>query len=219
MKRTERHHLKEDEMAHGVHWAVEFFHKYRREISIVGAALVFAIVVFAALLAVRSHSRSLRSRALGEVGALAAEVSQKPEKLADLEKLATKGRTERLASLELARYWAEKGDWVKAESYLGRLPGGSKDLLYYQAEDLKAQVALGKKEFDKAIAIYKKIVDEKPKVYPLDAVLFHLAECHELKGDTAEALRLYKTLQADYGQSSYFGYEASLKAGKLEVRK
>ncbi len=218
MKRTERHHLKEDEMAHGVHWAVEFFQKYKREITIVGAALVFVAVVFAALLAVRSHARSLRSQAVGEVSALAAEVSQKPEKLADLEKLAAKGRTTRQASVELARYWAEKSDWAKAGSYLDRLQGGSKDLLYYQAEDLKAQIALGKKDFDKAIAIYKKMADEKPKVYPIDAVLFHLAESHELKGDIAGAIELYKKLQADYSQS-YYGYEASLKASKLDVRK
>jgi predicted negative regulator of RcsB-dependent stress response len=218
MKRTERHHLKEDEMAHGVHWAVEFFRKYRREITIVGAALAFAAVIFVGLLAVRANARGRMSRAVGEVSALAAEVSQKPEKLADLEKLAAKGRTARLASLELARHWAEKADWAKAEAALNRFPAGSKDLLYYQAEDLRAQVALGQKDFDKAIAIYKKMADEKPKVYPLDAILFHLAESHELKGDTAAAVELYKKLQADYGQS-YFGYEASLKAGKLEVRK
>ncbi|RPJ01247.1 MAG: hypothetical protein EHM31_06285 [Candidatus Aminicenantes bacterium] len=218
MKRTERHHLKEDEMAHGVHWTVEFIRKYRREITVVGAALAFAAVVFVVLLAVRANARSRMSRAVGEVSALAAEVSQKPEKLADLEKLAAKGRTARLASLELARHWAEKADWAKAESVLDRLPAGSKDLLYYQAEDLKAQVALGKRDFDKAIAIYKKMADEKPKIYPLDAILFHLAESHELKGDTTAAVELYKKLQADYSQS-YFGYEASLKAGKLEVRK
>ena len=36
--------------------------------------------------------------------------------------------------------------------------------------------------------------------------------------ETAVALELYKKLQADYAQS-YFGYEASLKVGKLEARK
>jgi tetratricopeptide (TPR) repeat protein len=149
---------------------------------------------------------------------LAAEVAQKPEKLADLEKLAAKGRTSRLANMELAKYWAEKSDWAKAESYLGKLPAGPKDLLYYQAEDLKAQVAMGRKDYDKAIAIYTKIGDEKPKTYPLDAARFRLAECHELKGDTATALELYKKLQTDSPQS-YFGYEASLKLGKLEGRK
>jgi len=218
MKRTERHHLKEDEMAHGFSWLVAFYERYKREITIVGAAVVFAVLVFGGLLAVRSHARSVRSRAIGEVTTLAADLDQKPGALAELERLAAKGGTARLAGLELARYWAEKSDWAKASSCLAKLPAGPKDLLHYQAEDLKAQVALGQKNFDAAIAIYKQIADEKPKVYPVDAALFRLAESHELKGDTAAALDLYKKLQTDYAQS-YFGYEASLKVGKLEARK
>jgi tetratricopeptide (TPR) repeat protein len=205
-------------MAQGVHWLVAFFEKYKREIYIVAGAVAFAAVVFAGLLVVRSHARGVRSKAVGQVTALAAEVAQKPEKLADLEKLAAKGQTARLANVELARYWAEKGDAAKAGSHLAKLPAGPKDLLFYQAEDLKAQIALGQKDFDAAISIYKKVVDEKPKVYPADAALFHLAESRELKGETAAALELYKKLQADYAQS-YFGYEASLKVGKLEARK
>jgi len=218
MKRTERHHLKEDEMAHGFSWLAAFYERYKREITIVGAAVAFAALVFGGLLAVRSHARSVRSQVIGEVTALAAGLDQAPGKLADLEKLAAKGSTARLAGLELARYWAEKSDWAKASSYLSKLPAGPKDLLHYQAEDLKAQVALGQKNFDAAIAIYKTIAAEKPKVYPVDAALFRLAESHELKGDTAAALELYKKLQADYAQS-YFGYEAPLKAGKLDTRK
>jgi len=218
MKRTERHHLKEDEMAHGMHWLAKFIHDYRREITIVAAALAFAAVVFGALLVVRSRARSVKSRAIGQVGAAAAAVAKDPGKLADLEKLAAKGRTARLATLELAKYWAEKGDWAKASSSLEKLPAGPKDLLHYQAEDLKGQIAVGRKDFDQAIAIYKAITDEKPEAYPLDAALFRLAETHELKGDTAAALEIYKKLQTDYAQS-YFGYEASLKAGKLEARK
>lgn len=218
MKRTERHHLKEDEMAHGVHWLVAFFEKYRREIYLVAGAVVFAAVVFSGLLLVRSHARSVQSRAIGEVTDLAAEIEQKPEKLAELDALAAKGRTARLANVELAAYWASKSDWAKADSYLTRIPSAPKDLLYYQAQDLKAQVALGRKDFDAALAIYKTIVDEKPKTYPLDAALYHQAQALELKGETAAAIDLYKKVQADYPQS-YFGYEASLKAGRLEARK
>jgi len=214
MKRAERHHLKEDEMAHGLSWLVDFFNAYKREIRIVAAAVVFAALVLGALLIVRAQARSLQSRAVGEVGDLAAAAAEKPEKLADLEKLAGKARTARLANLELAKYWAERGDWSKAESFAGRIADGRKDLLHFQAEDLKAQIALGRKDFDKAIAIYKKAIDEKPEVYPLDALLFHLAESHELKGETQAALELYKKLQEEHAQS-YYGYEASTKAGRL----
>ena len=218
MKRTERHHLQENGMSHGLSWLVDFAKKWRKELTIVGAAAAFAVVVFAALVLIRSHSQSVQSRVVGEVGALAAEAAQKPEKLAELEKLAGSGRYARRANLELAKYWAERNDWAKAESFLGRIPASRKDLLYYQTEDLKAQVAVGKKDYDRAIAIYRKVRDEKPKVYPLDAVLFRLAESHELKGETSAALEIYKSLQTDYAQT-YFGYEASVKAGRLGLKK
>jgi tetratricopeptide (TPR) repeat protein len=218
MKRTERHHLQEDQMAHGLNWLIDYAKKWKREFTIVAGALAFAAVVFVALVLVRSHARSVQSGIIGLVGDVAAEAALKPEKLAELEKLAGQRRTARLANLELAKYWVERSDWAKAESTLGRIAGSPKDLLYYQAEDIKARVALGRKDFDKAIAIYQKISDEKPKVYPLDAVLFRLAESRELKGETKEALAIYKRLQAEYPQS-YYGYEASLKAGRLGLQK
>src|SRR5512138_2782128 len=218
MKRTERHHLKEDEMAHGVHWLVAFYQKYTREIFIVAGAVLLAVVVFGALLLVRSYSRNAQSRAIGEVTSLASDLEQKPGLVAELDKLAAGGRGARLANLELARYYAEKSDWAKSDSYLARLSSGPQDLLHYQAQDLKGQVAMGRKDFDGAIGIYKKIVDAKPKVYPIDAALYRLAQSQELKGDIAAAVELYEKLQTEYPQS-YYGYEASLKAGKLEARR
>jgi len=218
MKRTERHHLKEDEMAHGVHWLVAFYEKYTREIIIVAGAVVLALVVFGGLLLIRSHARSVQSRAAGEVTALASQLEAKPGLLAELDKMAAKGRGSRRASLELARYYAERSDWAKADSYLARMSSAPQDLLYYQGQDLKGQVAAGRKDFDGAIAVFKKIIDAKPKVYPLDAALYHLAQAQELKGDTAAAVESYKKLQTEYPQS-YYGYEASLKASKLEARR
>jgi tetratricopeptide (TPR) repeat protein len=214
MKRAERHHLKEDEMAHGLSWLADFVKRYQREILIVAGAVVFVAVVFGALAMVRARGRNVMSRAIGEVGDLAAAAVDDPAKLAGLEKLAAKGPAARMANLELARYWAGKGDWAKAGEYAGRIDGGRKDLLHYQAEDLKGQIALGRKDFEAAIAIYKKAVEEKPEAYPVDALLFRLAESHELKGDTAAALDIYKKLQEEHAQS-YYGYEASLKAGRL----
>ena len=218
MKRTERHHLKEDEMQHGVHWLVAFYQTYEREIFVVAVAVLFAALIFTGLLLLRSHARAVESRAIGEVTALAADLDQKPGNLAALEKLAVQGRSARLANLDLATYWAEKGDWAKTDSYLTHIPASPKDLLYYQAQELKGQAAIGRKDYDAAIAIYKKITEEKPKAYPLDAAMYRLAQAQELKGQIAAAVELYKKIQADYPQS-YYGYEASMKAGKLEIRK
>ncbi|HVP89699.1 MAG TPA: tetratricopeptide repeat protein [Terriglobales bacterium] len=218
MKRTERHHLKENEMQEGFSWFVDFYEKYKREIAIAGVVVAVAIVVFAALFLIRSHAQAVRSRAVGEVVSLAQELEAKPGNLSRLETLASGGPAARLACLELAGYWAGKGDTAKAESYLGRIPAAPKDDLYYQAEDLKAQLLIKRKEYDRAIAIYQKVREEKPKSYPIDAVLFHLAEAYELKGQTKEAFDLYTTLQSEYAQT-YYGYEASTKAARLGLRK
>ena len=216
MKRTERHHLKEDGMVRGMSLAAEFFKTYRKEFLMAAGALALAALVFVALSLVRSHSQSVHSRVVGDVAELVSGLEAKPENLAELEKLAGKGRYTRLANLELAKHWFEKGDMAKAEAFLARIPAGRKDLLHYQIEDFRAQLFIRQKEFDKAIAVYGKMMDEKPETYPLDAVLFHLAQAHELKGESKEALDLYKKLQEEYAQT-YYGYEASLKASRLEL--
>jgi len=218
MKSTERHHLKENEMRTGLNWFLDFYEKWRTEILIAAACVVFAAALFTALLFVRGHAQSVQSRALGDVVSLSQDLATKPENLTKLEASAGQGSAARIACLELASYWAGKGDYPKAEAYLSRIPAAPKDLSYYQAEDLKAQILLKKKEFDKVIAIYEKIRNEKPKSYPLDAVLFHLAEAYELKGQKKEALDLYTALQSDYAQT-YYGYEASTKAGRLGLQK
>jgi len=218
MKRTERHHLQEDGMRTGLNWFVHFYETWQKEILIAAGVVVLAALVFTGLLLLRAHGQSVQSRALGEVMSLSQDLGTKPGNLTRLEALSNQGPAARIACLELAGYWAGKGDYVKADSYLARIPVSPKDLLYYQAEDLKAQTLLKKKDFDKAIAIYQKIRDDKPKAYPLDAVLFHLAEAYELKGQKKEALDIYARLQSEYSQT-YYGYEASMKASRLALQK
>jgi tetratricopeptide (TPR) repeat protein len=218
MKRTERHHLQEDGIRTGLNWFVHFYETWQKEILIGAGVVVLAALVFTGLLLLRAHGQGVQSQALGEVVSLSQDLETKPGNLTRLEALASKGSAARIACLELAGYWAGKGDYAKAESYLASIPAAPKDLLYYQAEDLKAQTLLKKKEFDKAISIYQKIRDDKPKAYPLDAVLFHLAEAYELKGQKKEALDIYTRLQSEYSQT-YYGYEASMKAGRLALQK
>jgi tetratricopeptide (TPR) repeat protein len=218
MKRTERHHLKEDEIRTGLNWFVHFYETWQKEIMIAAGVLVFAAVVFAGLLLLKSHAQGVQSRAVGEVVSLSQDLETKPENLTKLEALANGGAAARFACLELAGYWGGKGDYDRAEGFLNKIPATTKDLLYYQAENLKAQMFLKRKQFDKAIAIYQKIESEKPTSYPLDAVLFHLAEAYELKGQKKEALDLYTKLQSEYSQT-YYGYEASMKAGRLGLQK
>jgi len=218
MKRTERHHLKEDGMQGGLTWFVHFYETWRKEIAMGACVVGVAVLVFGGLLLIRAHSRDIQSRAIGQVLDLGQDLETSPANLAKLEALSKSGPSARPACLELATYWAGKGDLAKAESYLGRIPSSPKDLLYYQAEDLKGQTLVKKNEFDKAIALYKKIQEEKPKTYPLDVVLFHLGEAYELKGQKKEALDIYGKLQTEYSQT-YYGYTAALKASRLGLQK
>lgn len=129
-----------------------------------------------------------------------------------------KGNAGRLADVLVGTYWVEQGDLDKAEASVLRLGENPKDNTYYQAQDLLARIYFWRKNYDKAIEIYKDIVAENPKDYPLDGVIFHQAEALEKKGQKAEALALYRKLQTDYAQTN-FGYEAQMKVASLEAMK
>ena len=195
MKRTERHHLKEDEMATGV----------------TGSS--------SSIRPTSARSRSSPGRSSSPPSSSAGSRSSAPKPGASAAGPSARSWTWPPRSPRSPRSWPSSRSWPprggprawptwswpstgprraigpRPNPIWASIPAGPKDLLYYQAEDLKAQVALGRKDYDKAIAIYTKIGDEKPKAYPLDAARFRLAECHELKGDTATALELYKKLQ------------------------
>jgi len=218
MKGTERHHLKEDELIHGLQWFVQFFRKWRREV-VLGALLVLALAaVFSVFLVIRTQQAKSQSKTLGEILTLRADLAKTPANVSKLEALSGKGKFGRMASISLATYWVEQGQLDKGLSALSAVKDTPRDFQYYQAQDLTAQIALLKGDADGSIAILKKILDEKPKDYILDAILFRQAEALEKKGNTAEALALYKKIQTEYAQS-YYGYDASLKIRKLETVK
>ena len=215
MKRVERKHLKEDEIVTGLNRFVHFVKSKEKELLMAGGALVVLALLFGAFQLIKVHSLKKESRMASEIMSLRTDLEKKPENLAKLEKLAGNGKFSRLAYVEMATYWLEKGDLDKAEAGLRKIKSGPKDILYYQAQDLLAQVFIKRKNFDQAMEVYKKIEAEKPKSYPLDAALFHKAQALELKGDIKAALETYKKLQQDFAQT-YFGYEASIKSSKLE---
>jgi tetratricopeptide (TPR) repeat protein len=218
MKRTERHHLKEDEIRTGIGKFVHFVKTWQKELTIFAAALAGLSLIILGLLALRSRQIRVQSRIAGEILSLAAGLDDTPDNLAKIEELSGRGKFARLGYLEVAKYWMEKGDFEKAEGALSQLPKSPRDLVYYQGENLKAQAAVHRKDFDAAIAIYRKMEADNPSVYPLDAALFHLAEAYELKGEIQEAKDLYTRIQQEYAQS-YFGYEASVKVGRLDLGK
>ena len=214
MKRDERHHIKEDGLAVGFRRTIRFLKAWRKQFLMLAGVAALAALIFVAIGVVRGRSLRTQSEVATQILKLRADLDQKPENVAQLEKLAGRGRYARLAHVQLATYWIEKGDLAKAEASLKEVKGLPRDLIYYQAQDLAARIEVRRKNYDLAIEMYKKLEAEKPAAYPLDVILFQRAEAHELKGEKKEARELYQRLQTEFGQT-YYGYEASVRAGKL----
>jgi predicted negative regulator of RcsB-dependent stress response len=218
MKRTTKKQLKEDEFITDVNKFWEFARKWQKEILIAAVALGAVALVFFGFQLLKSQQVNRDSRELGRILEIRASLAKNPQDAAKLEQAAAKGKYARVAALGLVTHWVEQGQLDKAQAALALVKDTPKDFMYYQARDLAAQIAILKGDYDAAVAILKKVEDEKPKDYILDAVQFHHAEALEKKGNVAEALAIYKKLQEEYAQS-YYGYDASLRVRKLEAAK
>ncbi len=218
MKRVERRQLKGDEFVSGMNRFLELAETWKREVLIGLGVLVLLVLIFLGISFLKNQGLRSESRVVGEIGSLRAGLDKNPGNLSRLEKLAGPGRYARVAYIALATYWLEKGDLEKAEKNASAVKASRRDFIAYEAQDLLARILVRKKDFGRALEIYARIEKEKPAAYPLDAVLFHKAEALELKGDVREALAVYKKLQEEFNQT-YYGYEASLKVGRLEGAK
>ncbi|HOI44431.1 MAG TPA: tetratricopeptide repeat protein [Candidatus Aminicenantes bacterium] len=218
MKRVDRKQLKGDEFVSGLNKIYRFARAREKELLILAGVLAVVVLALAGLSLIRNQSEKKESRQISEILKLRAEADQKPENLGKLEKMAGNGKFSRVAYLELAAHWVENGDPAKAETYVRKIKGSPRDVFYYRAQDLLAQILILRKDYDGALRILDRIESEKPKSYPLDAVLFHKAEAYEKQGKRMEALAAYKRVQQDFAQT-YYGYEASLKASQLEGAK
>ena len=218
MKRIKRKQLKEDEFITTFNKILHFTRKRARELIALGSAIILIVIIITTVRLVKAHIVKKESRMLGEILELASSIKDSPENIQQLEKKAGEGKFSRLAYLLLASYWMENDNLDKAEAYLQKISDKKRDLFYYQAQDLLAQINIKKGDYDKAIDIYQKMEKEKPREYTMDAVLFRQAEALEQKGNTEEALALYKKIQEDYPQT-FFGYDASQKVQKLGEKK
>ncbi len=218
MKRIKRKQLKEDEFVSTVNKIVRFVKERTKELVALAVLLAALLLVFAGFKIVTGENRKKESLLLTQILNLHSELNNKPENVAQLEELAGDGKFSRLAYLLLATYYVENGDYDKAQSYLEKMPENRKDTFYYQAQDLLAQIHFKRKDYDKAVEIYKKIEEADPKDHALDVILFHRAEVHEEKGEVEEALALYKKVQEEFSQT-FYGFDAAQKIRKLETKK
>ncbi|MGB8951106.1 MAG: tetratricopeptide repeat protein [Candidatus Aminicenantales bacterium] len=218
MKRVQRKQLKEDELLSGLNRFLGFVKKWTREIILFVVIVLGGLLLFSGFRLVKAQQTKRESRTLGQILALRSESSGNPGNLAKLEQLAGQGKFSRVAFILLANYWVEQSRLDKAQEYLGKIKPAPKDFFYYQAQHFRAQIEILRGNPERAVEILKKIEEEKPETFVLDAVLTLHAEALEKKGEKKEALNLYKRLQEEFPQT-YYGYEASQKVRKLESEK
>ena len=218
MKRIKRKQLKEDEFVTTVNKIVRFVKERTKELVALAVLILVVFLIFVGIKFVRGENKKKESLLLTQILNLHSKLNDNQENVVKLEELAGGGKFSRLGYILLATYWMENGDYDKAQTYLEKIPEGRKDIFYYQAQDLLAQVHFKRKDYDKAIEIYKKIEEEDPKDHSLDVILFHRAEVHEEKGEVEEALALYKKVQEEFSQT-FYGFDASQKIRKLEAIK
>jgi len=215
MKRVVRKQLKEDEFVTTVNKVINFLRKHMRELIAAGALILFALILFTGLKIIRTMTEKKESALLTEILQLSSELKDNPENVKALEDLGGEGKFSRLAYIKLAAYCLSEGELDKAMTVLEKIPMNRKDLFFYQAQDLMAQIHIKNGNYDKAIDIYKKIEEENPEDYSLDVVLYYRAEAHERRGETEQALEIYRRLQNDF-PGTFYGLDASRKAEELE---
>ncbi len=218
MKRKKRRQLKEDEFVSIVNKIFHYVRDHTKELVTLCVLAFVLVLVFFGVKYISRQSQKKESQRLTQILDLQGDLNNKPENLAKLEEIAGRGKFTRLGYVYLSTYWIENGDLEKAQIYLEKIPKKPRDVVFYQAQDLLGQIHLRRKDYDKAIEIYRAIEEDDPESYSLDVVLFHRAEVHEEKGETDEALALYRKIQQEFSQT-YYGFDASQKVRKLESKK
>ena len=217
MKKKVKKKLKEDEFVSTMTKVYLYIKNKTKYIAFGAVVLIVLAGIILGLKAIKNQNLKKESEKLGQILQISSELTQNPEKIAELEGLAGKGKFSRVAYLELASYWFYKEDYDKVIDYLDKIPQGDKDIFFYQAKNLLAETYYHQNEYDKALGIYEQIENENPKDYPLDLVLFKEAGILEEQGNEERALEIYRRIQEDYAQT-YYGFEAQEKVRELEEK-
>lgn len=218
MKKKLKEQLKTDEFAKFINRVLDFVKSNQKELLAAGGAIVVVILVIVGIKYIQDINARKQSDILGQILSLEKALSENPEKLAQLEALGGSGKFERLAYIKSATYSYEKGDVAKALETIDKVPTEKKDFIYYQAQDLKAQILIAQKNYPGALQILESIEQENPSDYALDIILYRKAQILAFQNQIDEAIALYKKIQEDYS-GSFFGYEAAQEVLKLEEKK
>ena len=224
MKRTERHHLKQNALLHTLERFMGWTAENRHSLMTGGIAVVVAATIVGGIYVYR-HGRdqaadTALSGALEIYHAVVREDSiisgpaagptfnsQEERYVAALEALEeVEQNYSGIKQGRAARYYmalskAGLGELEEAESLLGRVVDKRGDLLYYLASQTLATVKGDRGDHAAAAEMYRALVDDAKGPLPKDQLLFRMAEQLEADGKLQEARQAYRQFLEDYPTS------------------
>jgi TolA-binding protein len=232
MKRTERHRLKENEVALSVARARETLDTYRKPIIAGVVAVVAIIVVVAGIVLWRQQvddkSRALLAEAMAieqapvapapaagqptpppaQPGAYPNEQAKRDAALqkflatADAYPSSPAGITARYHAASTLALLGRHADAVKQYQQVVDRVGGGS--LYGEMAKLGiADVEAATGQYDKAIARYTELAGVKDAKLPVEGVLMQLGRAYQEKGSSADAKKTFKRIVDEFPQSPY----------------
>jgi predicted negative regulator of RcsB-dependent stress response len=199
MKRKEKEHLKADPFVHFFEQAIAFFKNNRRLIlvaagSVLLVVIIIAVVFFFSDLSTASENR-LYASAFGIRNDAALSIDQK---IAKLRELKFKKGISSAGRLFIASLYYEKGDMASAEKALQQYTGSRVAIINDQKKTLEAQVLAAGGKSREAMALLKRMLDDKETVMGKALILVMLAKIQIKSQLQEEAVASLKRVISEY---------------------
>jgi TolA-binding protein len=230
MKRTERHHLKENEFAEWLLGAKTWYEANSKTVGYVGIAVLLALVAVMGTLAYRQMTGGRAASALAEALAVAeapvlppapAEAGKPPVQRPGTyptDRARLEAALPKLLAVADAYPASDAGIMARYRAAaalvaIGRTQEGvqrykevvEKGKGAYQAMArmgiAEAQMMAG--QYDQAIASFKEVEALKPEDVPVDGVLMQIARAYKLAGKSDDAKKTFNRVASEFPQSPY----------------
>jgi tetratricopeptide (TPR) repeat protein len=240
VKRSERHHLKQNDLLHWLEQFAGWAAENRSFLKIGGIAVLVAAVVVGGIYVYRHGRDQAAETALSEALEVYHGVVREDsiisgpdagptfnsreeryvaalEALEDVEQKYTAIKQGREARFYMALSKAGLGELEQSEALLEDVVDKRGDLLYYLASQTLATVKADRGDHASAAELYRTLVDDAKGPLPKDQLLFRMAEQLEADGKLREARQIYTRFLEEYPTSSLRS-QAQQKSELLEFR-
>ena len=239
VKRTERHHLKENELLTGIGQVMAWGSENSKNLVNALIVVVGASLLLGGLYVYRSNqaadSQVLLADALELFHAKVEETPSDPLGLApsfvsNQERYEAALESFQSVATEFAGYdagrqalyysalcYAGLDDFDSAATALSQVREGDRDLVYYLASNALAAVRVSQEDYAAAADIYRALVEDADTPLPKDHLLFELAKSEEQAGNLDQAKQYYQRVLAEFPDSQLRG-DATARSAAIDFR-